>query len=177
MSITYYNLYLCPLHGEEEEEEEEEEGERRRGGADVSGGLSSIPQVVYIHSLIVAADPVEGINRILNSIFQDILKMNYQNVRENVLSCIIIDIHDFLQMDGIINKKIIKKKTGDKVIGISDRYLKSREKNNIIDLKNYFKILGLERYIGVSCRGFNGTGIQIPISLLKSNVCSILDKL
>ena len=103
MSITYYNLYLCPLHGEEEEEEEEEEGERRRGGADVSGGLSSIPQVVYIHSLIVAADPVEGINRILNSIFQDILKMNYQNVRENVLSCIIIDIHDFLQMDGIIN--------------------------------------------------------------------------
>ena len=54
--------------------------------------------------------------------------MNYQNVRENVLSCIIIDIHDFLQMDGIVNKKIIKKKTGDEVVALSEKYQKNRKK-------------------------------------------------
>jgi hypothetical protein len=75
---------------------------------------------------------VDGINRVLKSIFQDILKMNHQSVRENVLSCIIIDIHDFLQMDGIINKKIIRKKKGDEVMAVSDRYLKSKEKNNSV---------------------------------------------
>ena len=102
--------------------------------------------------------------------------MNYENVRENVLSCIIIDIHDFLQMDGIVNKKIIKKKTGDEVVAISEKYLKKRKKNNI-DLKNYLKILGLESNIGISCKGFNGRGTQIPIYILKSNVSLILDKL
>ena len=61
-------------------------------------------------------------------------------------------------------------------MAVSDKYLKRKEKNNI-DLKNYLKILGLEMYIGVSCKGFNGRGIQIPISLLKSNVRSILYQL
>ena len=48
------------------------------------------------------------------------------------------------------------------MIAISDSYLKNQQKNSS-DLKKYLTILGLETMISISCKGFNGRGIQIPI--------------
>ena len=80
----------------------------------------SIPQVVY--TLIVAAYAVQAINR-LKIILED--TKNSPEVRWNVLSCIITYIHAFLLIDSIINKCIVKKKNGEKVIAISELFKKS----------------------------------------------------
>ena len=52
------------------------------------------------------------------------LQRNDQIVRENVLSCIIIYIHDFLQMDPLSTPKL-QKKRWTKLIVIADNYLKN----------------------------------------------------
>ena len=61
------------------------------------------------------------------------------------------------------------------MIAISDNYLKNDKKIHS-DLKKYLTILGLKAMISISCTGFNGRGIQIPIRLIKDNVLCLLQK-
>ena len=61
------------------------------------------------------------------------------------------------------------------MITIADIYLKNHQKIHS-DLKEYLKILGLETMISISCKGFNGRGIQIPIRLIKENVLCLFEK-
>ena len=78
-------------------------------------------------------------------------------------------------MDSIINKKITKRKSGEVVIGVADNYLKKHEQIHT-NLKRNLTILGLENMISISCKGFNGRGIQIPIRLIKKKVLCLLEK-
>ena len=85
-------------------------GERRRGGLKWWAFFYSSSCIIYPHSLIVAADAVDEINRLLKIIFLD-LQRNDQIVRENVLSCIIIYTPDlFYRWTPLSTQKLQKKR-------------------------------------------------------------------